>query len=208
MVVKVCGMTDEANLLAIAIARPDYFGFIFYDKSPRSITGQSLPTLEGIKKIGVFVDAPLEQISQRQTQFSLNGIQLHGKEDIEYIEALKTQLPGEVTIFKAISVYDANDIKSVNDFDNYVDVIILDTKTPLKGGSGKQFDWDLLQYYQAELPFLLSGGISAEDADELFKLKSRFPQMIGVDVNSKFETRPGLKQVDQTISFINKLKSE
>lgn len=206
MTVKVCGMTDLDNLQSIASANPDYFGFIFYDKSPRELKIKTLPNFNSTKKIGVFVDAPCDIISKYQQDYKLDGVQLHGKEDENYVKKLKTQLPNEIKVLKAISVIEASDFHSIKQYEGLVDLIILDTKSELRGGSGKQFDWNLLEYYTTTLPFLLSGGISADDADEVLKLEQKYPQMKGVDINSKFELKPGLKAVNKVSRFINTLK--
>lgn len=204
--VKVCGMTNVDNLKAIAAAMPDYFGFIFYEKSPRAIKIKTLPKFKNIHKIGVFVNATHDYILKNQQQYKLNGVQLHGEEDISYVKALKEKLPDDVKIFKAISVENASDFKAISSYENYVDMIVLDTKTKLKGGSGKQFDWNLLNYYDAEIPFLLSGGISKNDANKVLELQKTHPKMIGVDINSKFEIKPGLKDVSKVNTFIKNIK--
>ncbi len=208
MIVKVCGMTDIDNLQAIAKAKPDYFGFIFYEKSPRFITIETLPDFKSIDKIGVFVNASYDFITENQKQYQLDGVQLHGDEDISYVKALKEKLPQDFKIFKAISVENASDFKAISSYENYVDMIVLDTKTKLKGGSGEQFDWDLLDYYKAEIPFLLSGGISAEDINNLIQVEKKHTKMIGVDINSRFELKAGLKDVDKVNTFVNTLKQK
>jgi len=207
MRVKVCGMTEFENLHAIAIAKPDYFGFIFYEKSPRAIKIKTLPKFKNIQKIGVFVNATYDYILKNQQQYKLNGVQLHGEEDVNYVKDLKDKLPQGLKIFKAISVENTSDFKAINSYENYVDMIVLDTKTKLKGGSGQQFDWNLLNYYDAEIPFLLSGGISKNDVDKVLELQKTHPKMRGVDINSKFEIKPGLKDAEQVIDFIKTLKS-
>ncbi|RRO15242.1 phosphoribosylanthranilate isomerase [Flavobacteriaceae bacterium 14752] len=206
MIVKVCGMTNVDNLKAIAAAMPDYFGFIFYEKSPRAIKIKTLPKFKNIQKVGVFVNATHDYILKNQQQYKLNGVQLHGEEDISYVKALKEKLPNDIKIFKAISVENASDFKAISSYENYVDMIVLDTKTKLKGGSGKQFDWNLLNYYDAEIPFLLSGGISKNDANKVLELQKTHPKMIGVDINSKFEIKPGLKDVNKVNTFIKNIK--
>lgn len=204
MRVKVCGMTEIENLQAIAMAKPDYFGFIFYEKSPRAINIKTLPNFKNIQKIGVFVNATHDFILQNQKQYKLNGVQLHGEENVSYLKALKEKSPQNLKIFKAISVGNASDFKAISRYENLVDMIVLDTKTKLRGGSGQQFDWNLLNYYDAEIPFLLSGGINENDAQKVLELKTIHPKMIGVDINSKFEIKPGIKDVDKVNTFITK----
>ncbi len=207
MIIKVCGMTNEDNLKAIAPAMPDYFGFIFYEKSPRALKINSLPSIEDIKKIGVFVNTSTDFIVESQQQFNLNGVQLHGEEDKIYVKELKEKLPDDIKIFKAISIKETSDFKTISIYEGYVDLIVLDTKTKLKGGSGQKFDWNLLDHYKANIPFLLSGGISKNDTDKIIKLKQNYPKMKGVDINSKFEIRPGIKNIEQVNTFIKTLKS-
>lgn len=208
MIVKVCGMTTIENLKAITAFQPEYFGFIFYEKSPRAIKIESLPYFDGIDKIGVFVNATHDFILKKQKQYNLNGIQLHGEEDVSYIKDLKTKIPQELKILKAISVRNSFDFGKINTYETFVDLIILDTKTKLRGGSGQQFDWSLLKYYDANIPFLLSGGVSVNNLDEILKLDKQHQLMIGVDINSKFEMQPGIKNAKRVNTFLKKLKSK
>lgn len=207
MHVKVCGMNDIDNLKAIAAFQPDYFGFIFYEKSPRAFTLQNLPELQNIKKVGVFVNAEVDFILEIQKRLKLNIIQLHGSESKTDIIDLKTKLSGEVQMFKALSIETAKDFEKTEMYDNLIDTFILDTKTPLKGGSGKKFNWQLLESYNAQSPFLLSGGIGPEDAKTIKDVYQRHPKMIGVDINSRFEIKPGLKSVQDINTFITTLNT-
>jgi phosphoribosylanthranilate isomerase len=206
MVVKVCGMNEVGNLEAISAFKPDYFGFIFYEKSPRNFSLEQLPDLKNIKTVGVFVNAEIDIILNNQLKYNLNAIQLHGNETVEYILELKKSLKDDVQIFKALSVSEVKDFSDIKNYECHVDLFILDTKTPLKGGSGKKFDWDLLEHYKLCKPFLLSGGVGPKDSEEIFKAKFQHKNMIGIDINSKFEVEPGLKDVDQLSSFITNIK--
>lgn len=201
-------MTAIENLEAITAFQPEYFGFIFYEKSPRAIKIESLPYFDGIDKIGVFVNATHDFILKNQQQYNLNGIQLHGEENVDFIKDLKAKLPQDLKIFKAISVKGSVDFGKIKAFETFVDLIILDTKTKLRGGSGQQFDWGLLKHYDANIPFLLSGGINADNAGHVLKLEKKHEQMIGVDINSKFETHPGIKDAERVNTFIKTLKSQ
>ncbi|MBS3739299.1 phosphoribosylanthranilate isomerase [Mesohalobacter halotolerans] len=207
MVVKVCGMTAIKNLEAIQTAQPDYFGFIFYDQSPRAVQLTDMPNFQHIKKIGVFVDEDIEFILENHKQFRLDGIQLHGNENSVYIEKLKAKLPTSIEIFKAVSIKSKSDFEVIKTFEGVVDKIILDTKTHLKGGSGQQFDWALLENYTFDMPFLLSGGIGPNDAEQVLKLFHKYPVMAGVDINSKFEIEPGIKNIKHIKKFIKTIKS-
>jgi phosphoribosylanthranilate isomerase len=206
MIVKVCGMNDIDNLNAIAAYQPDYFGFIFYSKSKRNCTLGEIPEFSNTKKIGVFVDDSVDFIISRLLKYNLDGVQLHGNESPEYIKKLKSKLRLDIEIIKAISIVDAKDFEHLNIYHGLVDKIILDTKTPLKGGSGKQFNWDLLKHYNAETPYLLSGGISLKDAEKIAKLNKEYDKMLGVDINSRFELKPGLKSLEMVKKFILKIK--
>lgn len=205
MEIKVCGMNNLENLNAVSAFKPKYFGFIFYPKSPRHFTLKTLPEFSKIKKVGVFVDEVFDFIEEKQREFDLQCIQLHGKESADYIKNLTTNLPPDIEIFKAISVSQPSDFNGLERYYGLADKLILDTKTPLKGGSGKRFDWKLLKHYKAEIPFLLSGGISLNYAEKIAKIYHEHPKMKGVDINSKFEIKPGLKSVEQIKKFMLKL---
>lgn len=207
MKVKVCGMTAVENLKAIQAVQPDYFGFIFYDKSPRSVQLNGIQNIQNIKKIGVFVDESIDVILIKQKKFNLDGIQLHGHENPDKIKKLKKSLPKNIKVFKAISIKSQSDFKVIQNYEDIIDKIILDTKTNLRGGSGQQFDWELLENYTFDIPFLLSGGIGSNDVEQVLKLYNTYPKMVGVDINSKFEIEPGIKNTEQVKLFINNLQS-
>jgi phosphoribosylanthranilate isomerase len=201
-------MNDLDNLKAIAAFQPDYFGFIFYEKSPRYLTLKDLPAFENVKKVGVFVNAYIDAVVEKQNALNLDIVQLHGDESLEYIIQLKSALGKNVNIFKAISILNEYDFKLIGHYQNLVDLFILDTKTPLRGGSGQQFNWELLKHYNSETPFLLSGGIGPKDAELVSRVYDTYPQMKGVDINSKFEIEPGVKSIEQIELFINEIKSK
>jgi phosphoribosylanthranilate isomerase len=205
MTVKICGINNLENLKAVANFQPNYLGFIFYEKSPRFLTLKNLPEFDGIKKVGVFVNANIDVVLEKQKALNLDVIQLHGDESLEYLIKLKSKFDNNIQIFKAISILDENDFKLINHYEDLVDLFILDTKTPLKGGSGKKFDWELLKYYTSDSPFLLSGGIGPDDFKAVNKIYHNNTKMLGVDLNSKFEIEPGLKDVDLIEYFITKL---
>lgn len=207
MVLKVCGLNDLENLKAIASYQPDYLGFIFYEKSPRVLSLDTLPDFVHPSKTGVFVNENVDVILKIQKHYNLDAIQLHGNESIEDIEKLRNELPIRVEIFKAISVSEAKDFEGLEKYEEYIDLFVLDTKTKLKGGSGKKFDWQLLEHYKSELPFLLSGGIGPDDFKAVNTLYETHPRMLGVDINSKFEIKPGLKDVELLETFITKLNN-
>ena len=207
MKIKICGMNNLENLSSLERLKPDYFGFIFYPKSPRNFDRFSIPNLDHIKKAGVFVNEPVSDIVKLQNQFRLEAIQLHGDEHREYIKELKSELPEGVELFKAISIFDKEDFKKISPFENLVNLVILDTKSKQRGGSGKKFDWRLLDHYNSSVPFLLSGGIEESDAKKVSELYNTYDKMLGVDINSKFETSPGFKDETKVEHFISDIKS-
>lgn len=207
MKIKVCGMNNLDNLSALERFKPDYFGFIFFPKSPRHFDRFAIPEFQNIKKVGVFVNEDISEIVQLQNQFQLDAIQLHGDEDVDYVNELKSKLPQSVEVYKAISIREKEDFYKIVPFENVVDMIILDTKTKLRGGSGEKFDWRLLDNYNSDIPFLLSGGIQESDAEQISKLYGKYDKMLGVDINSKFEIEPGLKDKIKVERFMYEIKS-
>ena len=208
MKIKICGMNNLDNLSRLEPLKPDYFGFIFFSKSPRNFDRFAISDFKNTRKVGVFVNESIEEIVKLQSQFQLGAIQLHGDEDGDYVTQLRSKLPDGVDIFKAISVIEKVDFKKVAPFENNVDVIILDTKTKLRGGSGEKFDWRLLDYYNSSIPFLLSGGIQESDAEQISGLYYKYDKMLGVDINSKFEIEPGFKDNIKVERFINRINKQ
>ena len=190
MKIKVCGMKHEANINAVAALQPDFMGFIFYPKSPRYVGGGELPEVS-VSATGVFVNEKAETVAAIIDQYHLKAIQLHGSEDAAYCAAFKNR----VIVFKAFGVDEYFDFEQLNSFAGSVDYFLFDTKTSKHGGSGLQFDWTLLDKYELDVPFFLSGGLSLDNLKAVRDIKH--PQFIGVDLNSKFEIEPGLKDIDQ-----------
>ena len=190
MKIKVCGMKHESNINAVSALKPDFIGFIFYPKSPRYIGGIGLPDVSA-SATGVFVNESAENVAKTIDQYYLKAIQLHGNEDAAYCSVFKTK----VTIFKAFGVDEHFDFEQLSAFVGNIDYFLFDTKTSKHGGSGQSFDWALLDKYQLEVPFFLSGGLSLDNLEAVLEIKH--PQFVGVDLNSKFEIEPGLKNIDQ-----------
>ncbi|MDR0815069.1 MAG: phosphoribosylanthranilate isomerase [Bacteroidales bacterium] len=205
MKLKICGMRYPENIAEIAALRPNYLGFIFYGKSPRyagDLAPEIVQTLPSdILKVGVFVNAPEKIIAETVAKYQLDLIQLHGNESPETCLALrKIRL-----VIKAVSVAAANDVAhAAAIYQNAVDYFLFDTKTPLFGGSGAQFDWSALTAYTGNTPFFLSGGIGADDAEHLKTL--HHPQLHAIDVNSRFETTPGRKEATELREFMRKIQ--
>ncbi|MEO8886157.1 MAG: phosphoribosylanthranilate isomerase [Mucilaginibacter sp.] len=195
MKIKVCGLRDEENIKAIAALNPDYMGFICYEPSPRYVSDIPADILAGlpgtIYKTAVFVNESKQRIDSLIKEYGFNAIQLHGNESPEFADAFRNS----VTVFKAFGLNNDFDFEQLNNYANKVDYFLFDTKTDLHGGSGKTFDWSILDNYKLNIPFFLSGGLSLDNLDEVAQISH--PQFYGVDLNSKFETAPGLKDIEK-----------
>lgn len=193
-------MRDSENIRAIEQTKADLMGFIFHPKSPRFVA--SLPEYmpKKQKRVGVFVNASLEQILAKAQTFSLEYIQLHGDEPPAFCSELKNR---GLKVIRAQRIANADDIIRAESY-NMADLMIFDTETELYGGSGKKFNWQLLENYKGCVPFLLSGGIRSDTFEEI---KAFFhPQFAGIDLNSGFEISPALKDVGKLNNFIEKIK--
>ena len=198
-------MREAANILAVADFNPDFLGFIFYDKSPRFVDEQFSPEVlrglpESVRKVGVFVDAPLPELVDTATHYSLDYVQLHGHETPAYCRAAHAQ---GLQIIKAFSVDDDFDFSILTAYEPVCDLFLFDTKGAQRGGNGRTFDWRVLANYQGPTPFLLSGGLGPANADEL--LRFHHPQLAGYDFNSLLETAPGFKNVEVTGQLLTRL---
>jgi phosphoribosylanthranilate isomerase len=195
MKIKVCGMRAPGNIAALMGLQPDYMGLIFYAKSPRYVAGlqaadvQNLPS--AVLKTGVFVNEKVEIVNGLISQFNLNVVQLHGNESAEVCQ----QLRSKATVFKAFGIDEKFKFDQLTPYANSVDYFLFDTKTKVHGGSGRTFDWSVLNNYKLEVPFFLSGGLSLENLENVRHIKH--PAFYGVDLNSRFETEPGLKDIDK-----------
>jgi indole-3-glycerol phosphate synthase len=206
--VKVCGMKYPGNINELTTLPIDYMGMIFYDKSPRNSAGFDPKLFDGfpasVKKVGVFVNEALGILSACIKKYQLDAVQLHGAETAAYCQDIKTNYPF-VEVIKTFSVSEAADFEKTADYEGHCDYFLFDTKTPDYGGSGTKFDWNLLKCYKGRTPFFLSGGISEEDAGAIKNLSVK--NLYGIDVNSKFETAPGLKNINSLKTFIKQLKT-
>ncbi|MGO3182613.1 MAG: phosphoribosylanthranilate isomerase [Aequorivita sp.] len=200
--IKICGM--KHNIVEVAALQPEYLGFILYRKSPRYFDAEEIPSLpEGVKKVGVFVDAKISTVMEMFRKHSLHVIQLHGNESKEYILDLRQYLAfSEVQIWKAFSLDDDFDFEQLSIFENKVDKFLFDTKGKEKGGNGFTFNWEILDNYTSTKPFILSGGIGLDEVDSLKELLKTNIPIHAIDVNSKFETEPGLKDISALGKFI------
>lgn len=184
-------MKMPGNIKAIAGLQPDYMGFIFYGKSPRYMGGLPADELAGLPasiiKTGVFVNEDMEKVKQLVNEYQLAAVQLHGTESPEYC----TELRKQVTVLKAFGVDATFDFELLENYAESVNYFLFDTKTAAHGGSGQVFDWRMLDKYTLAVPYFLSGGLSADNLSEVKQLKH--PAFYGVDLNSRFEIEPGLK---------------
>src|SRR6476661_4955076 len=201
MKIKVCGMRAPHNIAEILSLKPDWMGFIFYPKSKRFV--QEIPEMPAseVKKIGVFVDHPQTELFAIASNNELDGLQLHGDETPEYVQQIRDGFKG--ILIKAISVDEHTDFGILQKYEPYVDYFLFDTKGAEKGGNGVRFDWNTLMNYTLQKPIILSGGIGLEDAAELkeFIHTSALPIEV-IDVNSRFEDAPGLKNFNKLNEFI------
>lgn len=201
MIIKVCGMRDAANIEAVEALKPTMMGFICWDKSPRYVSRRPL-YMPVCLKTGVFVDADADYIVSKVRELSLDYIQLHGSESPEFCTQIKN-ITG-LKVIKAVPVKDASFAELAELYTKAADLLLFDTKCSCKGGSGEQFDWTLIDTYQGSLPFLLSGGIGADDAIRIKEIKN--PCFAGIDLNSRFEISAALKDVEKLRSFINQIR--
>ena len=208
MKLKVCGMKYSDNIEAIAALEPDYLGFIFYDRSPRNFDTE-IPMLPNtIKKVGVFVDNTIPNIVEKVKQFNFRAIQLHGDESAAYCKELKSslsELDTTVALWKVFSIKDEFDFSILEPYEGIVDYFLFDTKGKEKGGNGYTFDWNVLKTYDSETPFILSGGISLDEIEKIQEILKTDLPIHAIDVNSKFEIEPGLKDDVAVEKFKNQL---
>lgn len=201
--IKVCGMRDQENIHAIAALYPDYMGFIFHPASPRYVTSpEPLDTPHTIRRVGVFVNARTADILAIAAHYRLDTLQLHGSETPGQCHELKN---AGYEIIKAFGISDKKDFTLTANYIDCCDLFLFDTRTPAHGGSGRRFDWQLLENYTGSSPFLLSGGISPRDAKEISKIDH--PMLYGVDLNSRFEIETGIKDLNLLEPFIKILRS-
>jgi phosphoribosylanthranilate isomerase len=192
MKIKVCGLKNPDNIGKVVLLSPDYLGFICYDQSPRYIDELPAGALRDLTpyKTGVFVNEEKETIDSLLDRYNLNAIQLHGNESSEFCREFKNR----VQVLKAFGLDESFDFDQLNAYADSVDYFLFDTKTSKHGGSGKTFNWDILQKYTLKVPFFLSGGLSMDNLAEVKKIKH--PMFYGVDLNSRFETEPGIKDIE------------
>ena len=207
MKLKICGMTYPDNLAEVAKLQPDYLGFIFYEKSPRYMANTLTPEVvralpSNIRRVGVFVDAATDYMQKMAERYGLHALQLHGQEPPEQCQQLRESA---LIVMKVFSIGQGDfNVDALLPYQSHVDFFLFDTKGKHPGGNGLTFDWNLLQNYSLDVPFFLSGGIGA--AEVKASEKHTLPQLYALDVNSRFETKPGLKQVSQLHELVSQLR--
>jgi phosphoribosylanthranilate isomerase len=212
MKIKICGMKYPENILEVAALLPDYMGFIFWEKSARYFDSVIPQLPKSIHKVGVFVNESIDIVINKVVLHDLQVVQLHGKESVVFCAELKNRLPKEIEIIKVFSIIDSFDFETIKPFETLCDYFLFDTKGKLPGGNGSTFDWTVLEKYPSTKPFFLSGGIGLEEMAAVNEILKTDLPIYAIDVNSKFEIEPGLKNTQlyrealQYLSNLNKIK--
>ncbi|NGX84640.1 phosphoribosylanthranilate isomerase [Aequorivita sp. KMM 9714] len=195
------------NITEVAKLQPDYLGFIFYDKSPRYFNAEEVPQLPaGVKKVGVFVNEKISKVIELTKKHALDIIQLHGNESNAYVRDLQSNLEfSDTLVWKAFSLDDKFDFSELSSYENIVDKFLFDTKGKEKGGNGYTFNWEILKDYTLKKSFILSGGIGLDEIESLKEFLQTDLPIYAIDVNSRFETKPGLKNIEDLKRFKNEL---
>jgi phosphoribosylanthranilate isomerase len=200
--IKVCGMRELENIIQLKELDPDYLGFIFYSKSPRyveTIDESLLSLLHPIKKTAVFVNAPSNEVTAIIREYRFEAIQLHGNEPAGYCREIKKE---GVEVIKAFGIHEKFDWKLLEPYFDVVDYFLFDTYTSAHGGSGKSFNWEVLKEYPFEKPYFLSGGIGPDNIESALTIQDE--RLYGLDINSKFEDSPGLKNIELLKTVLKK----
>ena len=207
MKLKICGMKYQDNMTKVAALQPDYLGFIFYDKSARNFD-TIIPKISGaIKKTGVFVNEDLQVVIEKIKTFDLQAVQLHGEETPEYCDDLKNRhaelVSASLEIIKVFSIKNEFNFEVLKPYESVCDYFLFDTKGKHPGGNGYTFDWNVLNTYPSTKPFFLSGGIGFDEVEAVkeFQKSTASKYCFALDVNSKFEIEPGLKDIELLKTF-------
>ncbi len=230
MKLKVCGMKYSDNIKKVAALQPEYLGFIFWEPSKRYFEGNIPEISANIKKVGVFVNAPLKEVISEVDKHNLHAVQLHGNESPEYCKELEVdflsfqgqsrkkkidetpskldQKSNRVEIIKVFSIRNGFDFKVLKPYEDVCDYFLFDTKGELPGGNGYRFDWRLLEKYPSKKPYFLSGGIGLDEKENIqsFLQGKESKYCYAIDVNSKFEIEPGLKNMEDLKEFIKNIQ--
>jgi len=205
---KVCGLTQLDQVQELISMDTDFLGFIFYKKSPRYVLNhlhaQDLSAIDHQGKVGVFVNEDLHIITEIVQKANLNFVQLHGDENEIFINELKEKLDSKVQLIKVIRIGSEKQAvirmieKNINGQPSAIDYYLFDTDSKDFGGTGKQFDWNFLNEFEIPVPYFLSGGISEDNVEHIKNLKQ---QPFALDINSKFEVKAGVKDVEKIKKF-------
>lgn len=200
---KICGMRESENIRQVAALHPDYMGFIFYEKSPRFVGENfTLPEFDkSVKRVGVFVNESADVVLKQVTKHSLDFVQLHGDESVEYCELIKSKGIKVIKVFRMNDAFDFNETKR---FELLTDYFLFDTKGKNYGGNALAFDWNLLKKYNQKIPFFLSGGLTLNNLDEIEKLQDF--NLHALDVNSGVELSPGMKDINKVKEIFNRVR--
>lgn len=206
---KVCGLTRIEQIQELILMETDFLGFIFYEKSPRyalnHLTLEEISTIGHQAKVGIFVNESLEKLAETANKAKLDFIQLHGDEDEYFIVELRKLISPKTGIIKAIRIgnQDPDELQKIIDNNgSMVNYLLFDTDSKAFGGTGKTFDWNLLNNIEIPLPYFLSGGISEKNIGCVGMLRQK---PFALDINSKFEIEPGIKEIDKIRNFKNKI---
>ena len=198
MIIKVCGMRDAENIREVEALGIDLMGFIFWPKSSRYFNERPAYLPTQCKRVGVFVDEDVNTIKKLANDYALDYIQLHGSESPEYVQQLRNW-----QVIKAFNIATTEDLEATKTYEGIVDYFLFDTKGKSVGGNGEKFDWSVLEAYHGDTPFLLSGGIGPDDAERVRTFQHE--KCIGIDLNSKLELSPALKDINKLQEFIKEL---
>lgn len=202
-------MRLAANIAAVAELQPDYLGFIFYEKSPRLISDVSAELIKyipsEIKTVGVFVNEDIEKVKDKVNLLKLKAVQLHGSESPEYCAELKSTFP-TLEVIKAFGIDEDFDFSALESYLDVADYFLFDTKTKAHGGSGKTFNWSILDRYTYTKSYFLSGGIDLQHAAAIKNINDE--RLYALDINSRFETEPGLKDTEKIKEFIKEMSTK
>ena len=197
-------MRDSQNIREVESLGPDMMGFVFWSGS-RHFVNEKPDYLPEICRVGVFVNSNPEYICSIAQEYGLNRIQLHGTESAELCQTVH-ELTG-LPITKAVSIASAEDIADIRQYESLdaVDMLLFDTKCVIWGGCGQEFDWSILEQYKGIKPFMLAGGIGPGMEERIMTI--RHPQFAGIDLNSRFETEPSIKEIEELSVFINNIRN-
>ncbi len=201
MLIKICGMMDKQNILDLDILKPDLIGLIFYKGSPRFVNNNFIPDTN-TSKVGVFVNETVEYILEKVKEFNLSKIQLHGSESLAFVKKISMY---KIPIIKMFHLENYTSNSLLEAYSPFCEYFLFDTNSKNHGGTGKKFDWQLLDDYSLSTPFILSGGINTNDSMIIKSIQHT--AFAGIDINSGFELSAGIKNVEKIKKFIDEIRN-